>query len=62
MPSASAIIQFLISQVLSGVSNTICYISDVLVLTKTHDEHLNVIDKVFIAVPGTGVKINTVKN
>ena len=60
--SASAIFQCFISQVLSGVPNTICYMDDVLVLTKTQNEHLDALDKVFTALQGAGVKLNSGKS
>lgn len=34
---------------------------DVLVLSKTHDEHLEMLDKVFTALEGAGIKINNDK-
>lgn len=45
-------------QVHSGVPKTICHIDDVLVFAETHDEHLELLDKVFTAFEGTGDKRN----
>jgi hypothetical protein len=59
--SASAIFQSFISQILSGVPQTICYMDDVLVLTRTYQEHVLVLEKVFEALQGAGVKINNDK-
>lgn len=52
------LIKPLISQVLSCLSNAICSMDDVLVLRKTHNNHLDVLEKVFTALEDAGVKIH----
>lgn len=54
--SVSAIFTSFILQVVSGVPNTICYMDDVLVFAKTHDEHLDVLESIFTALNGTVLK------
>jgi hypothetical protein len=59
--SASAIFQSFMTKVLSGISNTIVYQDDILVMTSTQAEHVKVLDKVLSALKTAGVKVNTEK-
>ena len=59
--SAPGIFQSFICQVLSGIKNVIIYQDDILVMTKSKEEHNSVLDSVLNRLFSAGVKLNLKK-
>jgi Reverse transcriptase (RNA-dependent DNA polymerase) len=53
-----AIFQWLMETVLRNIKNVLVYIDDVLLHTATHDEHLQVLEKVFERLHQNHLKVN----
>jgi len=53
-----AIFQWLMETVLRNIKNVLVYIDDVLLHTATHDQHLQVLEKVFERLHQNHLKVN----
>ena len=56
--SAPSIFQATMDQILQGVSNTICYLDDILVMGKSKEEHLITLEEVLKRLQNYGLKVN----
>lgn len=61
LASSPAIFQSFLCQVLSGIDQIIIYQDDILVMTNTDAEHVQVLDKVLTTLRAAGVKLNSKK-
>jgi hypothetical protein len=59
--SCPASFQRLMDAVLRNIENVLVYIDDLLMQTATHDEHLNVLEKVFERLHANHLKVNLEK-
>jgi hypothetical protein len=57
-----ALFQWLMEAVMLDISNVLVYIDDLLVNPKTHEEHLEILDKVFSWVRTHNLKTSLKKN
>ncbi len=58
LASAQSAFQRLVEQVVKGIPNVVVYIDDLIIHSKTHEEHLNRLDAVFIRLAAHDLRVN----
>lgn len=59
--TAGAIFQRIMDQLLCGIEGVTCYLDDILIQTKTKEEHLKTVDLVMSLLSKNGIKVNIEK-
>ena len=59
--TASSIFQAVMDQILQGMANVVCYLDDILIASRTEEEHLAALDEVLSRLEKYGVVVNQSK-
>jgi hypothetical protein len=61
LASAPSAFQRLVELVVKGISNVVIYIDDLIIYSKTHEEHLQTLDAVFTRLASHNLRVNLKK-
>jgi hypothetical protein len=61
LASAPSAFQRLVELVVKGISNVVVYIDDLIIHSKTHEEHLQILDAVFTRLASHNLRVNLKK-